>query len=169
MGRQVGIAATSIDEESFLSFLRETAEIVLIESFAEAIDQLWVESFASDKIGHWTYAIWNKGFPWTPTYGRVSEKAHDKRMIGWYFVANLGTAPVIEFTRSDISKQQYGRIYWAKDFSAPHGLSYDVEAFVQWYDTIIRWVRKYGKKLSRGAYEPYFFPDAWKQMQKLNV
>ena len=72
------------------------------------------------------------------------------------------TAPVLEFSRSFLHEHRYGRIYWARDFSAPHGLDYDAEAFARLTDSVWRWIRKVGHR-SPGAktHSPYFLPDAW--------
>jgi hypothetical protein len=85
---------------------------------------------------------------------------------GWYYIRDKWTAPAIEFSRSNLENEQYGRIYWAKHFMAPNGLDYDVEAFSKWFDKVVRWVRKHGKRPINSAYKPYFLPDAWSQKQR---
>lgn len=67
----------------------------------------------------------------------------------------------MEFWRTDWNRKDYGRLYWPKSFVAPDGLDYDVNAFSRWYDGLVRWVRKNGKKVISSSYEPYFLPDAW--------
>jgi len=155
------LAATAVDEAQFLSFLQDSAEIALIDYFAPTIDDLWPSAFATSLSNHWSYSIWNTRFPWTPDYAQVGTDAYHQTQVGWYYVANLATAPVIEFTRSDVQRQQYGRIYWAKNAAAPDGLDYDVQQFEAWYKVVVGWVRKHGRKVIQGAYQPYFLPDAW--------
>lgn len=46
MGQQIQIAATAADEESFLAFLRESADIQLFVPCAPTAEDLWVDGFA---------------------------------------------------------------------------------------------------------------------------
>jgi len=161
MGRQMAVALTPVDETAFLDFLRSEADIQLIEPFAPSKRELWVESFATERTGHWDYCVWNQQFPWAPAYGRVKGDAYQKECVGWYFVANLDAAPVIEFTRSDVAQAKYGRLYWAKSFSAPR-LDYDVEEFSRWYDSIVRWIRKNTAGKVKRGWVTWFLPDAWR-------
>jgi hypothetical protein len=158
MGRQLAIVATEQDELEFLAFLRSTARIELFESFAPTVGELRVECFASERAGHFHYQIWNSSFPWTPEYGQTKKG-------NLHYVSNLGAAPILEFSRSGPG-QKPGRIYWAKYFSAPNGLSYDVERFEAWFNRIVRWVRKVGvrTKMGRLGAEAYFLPDARRQL-----
>jgi hypothetical protein len=153
MGRQLPIIATRKDEEDFLAFLRSTAQIAIFECFAQTKQDLRVEKFSSERNGHWQYTIWNQSFPWKPAYGQVKEG----QTRGWYLISNSGSAPVLEFSRSG---EAPGRIYWAKHFSAPDGLSYDVEGFEKWFNKVTRWTKKTATHLRRGSAEAYVFPDA---------
>ena len=155
MGRQIAIVATEDDERDFLAFVRSTAEVAIFESAASSVEALWVDGFAEEKPRHMQYRIWNKAFPWRPEYGQVREGPTK----GWYYVSNSHDAPVIEFDRSGLARR-CGRIYWAKDFSAPLGLAYDVEQFTKWFDSIVRWVRKVGVQRAKGRFEPYYLPYA---------
>ena len=161
MGRQIQIAATQGDEDAFLSFLRDTAAVRIFGSFAATPEALWVDTFDPNLTGHWGYSIWNTTFSWKPEYSQVT-RARDPKQNGHWYVRNKQTAPVIEFSRSDVAHRRYGRIYWAKEFSAPHGLAYDVDAFSKWYDLIVRWIRKNGQRDKTDHHSPYFLPDAWK-------
>src|SRR5215213_959645 len=157
MGRQIALAATLKDEKALLTFIRTNAEVSLIESFAPSIDELWVAEFSTELTGHQTYKIWNKAYEWNPTYAQVGAKAHDPKSIGNYYVSNTHVAPLIEFSRSDVSQEKYGRIYWAKDFSAPDGVVYDMNKFSLWYDSIVKWIKKFGRRHD----QVYFLPDAY--------
>src|SRR6266699_6871081 len=95
MGRQVPIFATQVDVNDLTAFLRETTEVAIFVAFAEPAERLWVETPAIDEDSF--FYVWNKHFPWTPTYGRVRESASNPRYIGWYYFANGGNAPVVEF------------------------------------------------------------------------
>ena len=164
MGKQTAVAMTDLDELEFLSFLRETADIQLLESFAPSKEELFVSQFSPIRQGHWAYDIWNKAFDWKIEYGQVRDDVPKSRNPGWYYIGNTDSAPVIQYTRhnfNDASGLSYGRVYWSKYFAAgPHEIRYDVKAFSAWYDKIVRWIRKNGKQKEKGAYNAYFLPDA---------
>jgi hypothetical protein len=162
MGRQIAVALTQIDETAFLDFLHGEADIKLIDFFAPSQRELWVESFADELTGHWTYHIWNQHFPWIPAYSRVKGDAYHKEHIGWYHIANLDAAPVIEFSRSDVAQAKYGRLYWAKYFSAPRGLGYNVDEFSGWYDSVVHWIRRHTAGKVKRGWVTWFLPDAWR-------
>ena len=166
MGKQLQVLMNTKDEENFISFLRATANLQLFESFAPTTNQLCVEKFSPNFDGHHTYAIWNTNFSWKPEYGIVGSKAHDPNLIGWSYISNLSAAPVIEVSRSNLAKITAGRLYWAKNFSAPNGLPYDEVAFAKWVDTIWRWVRKNGKKVPDLPLQPYVFPEAFNDLKR---
>ena len=152
---------TDQDEESFISFLLGIANFQLLESFGPTKDAIWVDRFAPRQDGHWQYFIWNRAFPWSPEYGRVTGSKSGSRK-GWYYLANCSTAPLIEYDRHNFEDKRgvKGRIYWAKSFAAPNGLDYDVDEFTKWYNRITRWLRKEGKQLEKGSYNTYYLPDA---------
>jgi hypothetical protein len=127
-----------------------------------------VDDFAPREQGHWQYFAWNRAFAWTPEYGQVAEGAVVKNRVGWSFLRNRSTAPVLEYDRHNFSGSRgvIGRIYWAKHFATPGPLAYDVEAFSAWFDRVVRWIRKRGRQHRRVAYEPYFMPDAWNKYQR---
>lgn len=161
MGRQTAVAMTYKDEEKFLAFLRTTGEIQLLEDFAPTTKKIWVEDFARSTRGHWSYYIWNRRFEWKIKFGRVREDVTKARNPGWFYIENTQSAPVLEYMRHNFSDQSglsQGRIYWSKFFAASPGeINYDVELFSDWYDQIVRWIRKNGKKKEKGAGKPYFY------------
>lgn len=110
------------------------------------------------------YAIWNKSFEWLPEYGAIGPAAHDPSHIGWRYIANKSTAPLLQVSRTNPISGQAGRLYWAKDFSASNGLAYDVVVFGKWVDSIWRWVRKHGDKASELPLEPYVLPGAMERL-----
>ena len=164
VGRQLQVLMDASDENSFISFLRGISTIQILESSAPTADELWVEEFNPSFPGHYSYAVWNKAFEWFPEYGTVGPRAHDPTHIGWRYVANRSAAPLLEVRRTNPSSGEPGRLYWAKDFSAPRGLDYDAIAFSKWIDTIWRWIRKQGKKTGEPSPSPYVLPGA---MEKL--
>lgn len=164
MGRQIQVLMNETDEKDFILFLQSTADIQIIESFAPTMDELWVEGFNHKFIGHHTYLIWNKDFAWQPEYGSVGSKAHNPSHIGWCYVTNTSSAPILEVSRSNPSSGSSGRLYWSRNFSAQNGLAYDEASFSKWVDTIWRWVRKHGKKVKELPLQPYVFPGALSQL-----
>ncbi|HYQ02760.1 MAG TPA: hypothetical protein VER96_29010 [Polyangiaceae bacterium] len=164
MGRQIFLVATLEDERAFLDFLRTTAPLRISEGFAPTIPELWIDNFAGEFKGHISYRIWNTVFAWEPTYERVGPRAHDPACIGWSYISNAGSAPVLEFDRS--SPKRPGRLYWARDFSAPDGLHYDAVAFSRWVDRAFNWVRKYGRKQrQRDDFGAYWLPVALREAE----
>ncbi|HSU54916.1 MAG TPA: hypothetical protein VLT36_12735, partial [Candidatus Dormibacteraeota bacterium] len=85
---------------------------------------------------------------------------------GQFYIADDHTAPVLELSRSLLEQHSYGRIYGARNFGAPDGLAYDVDAFSRFTDSVWRWIRKVGRRAPdaftySAARSAYFLPDAW--------
>lgn len=150
-----------------LHFLEQTAEIAVFGTHAPTTAALWLSVPGAARQERFL-RVWNKAFTWTPEYGRVSDQAHDSAMVGWYYVSNVGDAPIVEVDRGNLVRGQLGRLYWAKYFSAPAGLKYDVGTFSKWYDRILSWVRKNGKKLPGDKWSPYFLPEAWSRREEFS-
>ncbi len=153
MGKQTAIAMEYDDELMLLAFLNTNANITLIETFSESIDTLWKSNFEKEFPGHHTYYIWNKAFSWQPQYKQA--------LTGKYYICNTNDAPLIEFSRSNVKENKYGRIYWAKTFSAPNGLDYDIDKFSKWYDDIVKWIKKNSTGKVKACWITYFLPHAW--------
>jgi hypothetical protein len=90
----------------------------------------------------------------------VGDRASDPTLIGWYYIANNWDAPVVEIDCGSLTKGREGRIYWAKYFSTPAGLQYNVEDFSKWFDQILRWIRKNGRKMPADKQGAYLLQDA---------
>jgi hypothetical protein len=162
LGRQIQILMNRDDERTFLEFLRGTAPIQLYDRFAPISDALGVDDFADEPTGHSGYLAHNQTFPWVPEYGKVRPRSVDPDKIDWAYISNAGQAPFLEIDRSLRGKP--GRLYWARDFSAPNGLAYDAEAFSKWVDRVWRWCRANGRKLSANdPSAPYIFPGAMEE------
>jgi hypothetical protein len=141
MGRQIAVNFNDDEEIEFLQFLKENADIQLIKPFAETKEGLFVQTFESRGCGNWSYYIWNTQFSWEPEYQLTKEGSPR------FYISNLSTAPVLQYTRHNFEPgRELGRIYWAKVFAAPNGVSYDLSAFEVWYNKIIKWYRKKGRK-----------------------
>jgi hypothetical protein len=162
MGRQIAIAMAPDDEAAFVDFLKSTADVRFVGSFAPEPEQLWADDPPPAATGHYFYSIWNKKFPWQPHYGQVGPQAHDPSQIGWYYVSDTSTAPLLEWGRCDIGRQMFGRLYWSK----PTVASYGIAEFETWVNSIWRWVRKNGRKLQPGdLLSPYCFPHAERELR----
>ena len=160
MGKQTHVAASLSDEQLLLTFLRQSAGVKLIESQAATPSGLFVDDFAPTLLHHSQYYIWNEAFAWQPELAQVDHPKAPPETRGRYYFANIHTAPVIEFDRSDLDRNRFGRLYWAKDFAAPNGLEYDVTQFDRWYQSVIRWVRKHGTRMKVAYDDAYFLPGA---------
>jgi len=141
VGRQIAANLAEEDESEFLHFLRRSADIQLIRSFARTKDALFVDAFEPRGAGNWTYYIWNRAFPWVPTFAQTRADLPDVERRGWYYIDNMSAAPLLEYTRKGPdANAKDGRLYWAKTFSAPNGLAYDVPAFERWYEAVTKWL-----------------------------
>jgi hypothetical protein len=167
MGRQTAIVATEEDERALLTFLRSSDEIRILVHSAPTAEQLWVSEFAPFDRFHRQYYLWNCAFPWTPDI-RDLRPARDLVVV-W----DTATAPLIEFSRTDIAwlfrpdntlLVAGSRLYWCKHHMADK-LAYDADKFSRWYDRVIRWVRKVGKREPAIAGCPYLLPDVWRRWQ----
>ena len=159
MGKQTAVALTPVDEREFLTFLRSSAEIRLLNSSGPTIESLWVDSFDSIE-GFAMFYIWNTSFAWTPKFGTVTADPSGE-CNGHRFVRNTATAPLIEYSRHVFNEPNgaYGRVYWCKSFAETP--AYDHGAFDKWYAATVRWLRKHGTQTRRGAFNTYYLPDAW--------
>jgi hypothetical protein len=125
VGRQIAVMMDRDDERHFLEFLSASAPIRLFESFAPTQAALEADDFADELSRHNQYYVWNQRFSWEPRYGAVGPSAVDPSMVGWAYLRNASAAPLLEVSRSNVDRGVAGRLYWGRDFSAPHGLEYD--------------------------------------------
>jgi hypothetical protein len=164
MGRQLQLATTQADEVELLRFICTLAPIRVFQSHTPTIDELWIEDWETRRIPNAGFDIWPQSFPWTPEYAQTGGPRCPPESAGLYYISNTNVAPVLEFSRSFLDEQRYGRIYWGRDFSAPDGLGYDADAFARFTDSVWRWIRKVSRRLPDAkTHSPYFLPDAWLQ------
>lgn len=162
MGRQLQLATTLADEVELLRAIHALIPIRVFQVFAPTIEELWIDDWESREIPSASYRIWPQAFPWSPTYDRTGGPGCPPERAGRFYVANASTAPVLEFTRTFLETKRFGRIYWARDFSAPNGLTYDSQAFARLTDSVWRWIRKVGRKMPGAkSWDPYYLPEAW--------
>ena len=162
MGRQLQLATTQRDEVELLRFIRSRAPIRVFQPVAPSRDELWVDDWETREIPSRLFRIWPQTFAWSPEYAQTGGPNCRPEDAGQFYIADDHTAPVLEFSRSFLEQHSYGRIYWARDFSAPHGLAYDAEAFARLTDSMWRWIRKVGRRSPDAwTHSAYFLPDAW--------
>lgn len=172
MGRQLQLATTDADEIELLRFIRSLAPIRVFQSFARSSDEMWIEDwetrkipavvrYANDFVILRGFYIWPQTFPWSPEYAQTGGPNCRPEDTGQFYIANKNAAPIFDFSRSFLDEHSYGRIYWARNFSAPNGLDYDEEAFARFTDSVWRWIRKVSHRSNAIKNSPYFLPDAW--------
>src|SRR5215469_17532853 len=171
MGRQLQLATTDADEVALLRFIQSLAPIRVFQSSAGSIAELWIDDWETRTIPSAVFSqfcIWPQTFPWSPEYRQTGGPGCRPEDAGKFYIVD-DEAPVFKFSRSCLDEHSYGRIYWARDFAAPHGLDYDEEAFARLTDSVWRWIRKvsqrsqYVSKHSPDSRSPYFLPDAWRR------
>ena len=128
---------TDEHEQALLEFVRRSSDVTLIRASAPTPEELFPQHFLPRGDWQWIYYLWNRSFSWAPEV--VQRRDH-------VAIGNTNAAPLIEYTRHNFSSSEpIGRIYWAKNFSAPEGLAYDSASFSKWFDTVARWVRRHGR------------------------
>jgi hypothetical protein len=162
MGRQLQLDTTQVDDAMLIQFVATLAPIRVFQSHTRTQEELWIPEPETCGIPPWILYIWPQTFPWTPTYQQTGGPDCPPESAGFFYIANKNVAPILELTRSDITRQQYGRIYWGSNFSAPNGLAYDEVAFSRFVDSVWRYIRKFGTRPKGGKHSPYFLPDAAK-------
>ena len=134
MGRQVEVSLSEEQERELLAFLRAQANVQIIRTFSLSQAALFLDSFDPRGENNWSYYLWNRSFDWVPQYSVTRTDPPSA------YVSNSSTAPLLEYSR--YTQHGPGRIYWAKNFSSPNDLTYDVAAFERWYDSVVRRVKK---------------------------
>jgi hypothetical protein len=144
MGRQIAIAMLPEDEDQFVAFLRGLTEVRIFRWSAPSPAQH--EILGADLGEGRSFYVWPTAFEWEPEFKQFRETAVAERQ-GWFYLSNSSAAPVLQYSRHGFEQGQVpGRLYWEKTFAAPSGLSYDSSAFEDWYERVIRWVRKNGRR-----------------------
>jgi len=164
MGRQIAVIATPEDERELLRFIHTLTPIRVFQTFAATPEELWLDDWEDRDLPGFTYSIWLQEFPWEPTFGVTGGPGCPPERTGFHYFANAGQAPVLELTRGDLGRNRAGRIYWGRNFSAPHGLRYDDAAFSKIVDQVWRWVRKHGRRVEIPILQAhYLLRHAWSQ------
>lgn len=163
MGRQLPIVATRNDERQLLSFIATLSPIRVFVSQSINVGSIWVNDWDERDIPGYMFQIWPTVFSWTPEYKQTGGPRCPRDFAGRWYVSNSNVAPVIELSRPAIDGKHGGRVYWARDFSAPHGLDYDVAKFDDLVNRVWNWIRRFGRRRKAQAlrHSPYYLPEAW--------
>lgn len=154
MGRQIQILTTQLDNDIFRDYLITKYDCIFFQSFAQSKETLFINSFSETYRKDSTIYIYFKTFEWIPIYNQTSTK--DKL----FYIKNKSSAPIIEFSKTDLETGKHGRLYWSKYFSG--NPEYDVVKFESIYNNIIKWVKKNaGGHLKISGDNYYYFKDAW--------
>ena len=164
MGRQIPIVMTLNDEKLFLTQLKNIADFVLIEYFAETQEKLFVDSFNEELANHHTYFLWDKKLKWEPEFAHKQTKEKE------VYIENTLSAPFIEFSRGHIfpipTGTMYGRLYI--NTFPEENLPYEKVELIKVYDAIIKIIKKTspGKFKYCNNWVTYFYPESWEKYQK---
>lgn len=150
------------DEDAFLSYLRQAANVKILRPFAPTEEQLFIEDFSDAHPEESQFFLYNLAFPWEFRSRRVDDDALVVERRGFTYYESLGTAPLIEYDRRLYgSVTSPGRLYWAERFAAPDGLAYDFVAFKRWYLHAEAWMTKHGRRLETDPEERLYLPAAY--------
>lgn len=146
MGRQIALILSKQKEIDFINFIKTQGEIVFITPLSKNKKINFIFDLPDVESNRWTYYIWNKKFP----LGKMEFiKLKNPTSLGENFSFWTSGQPLIEYWRSN-GLDRPGRIYWEKDFVQAN-LLYDIYLFENWYNLIIKWIKK-NCKYERGVY-----------------
>jgi hypothetical protein len=134
MGRQIQIFFSDKDNKIFSDFLKENFDCTFYQNFSPTIDGLIIQDFNNTYHKHSSIYIHNNDFLWTPTYKQT--QTNEKL----YYIDNKSIGPIIEFSKTNIDKNQQGRIYWSKFFSG--NPDYNITEFEKFYNAIVKWIKQ---------------------------
>ena len=165
MGRQTAVQLSEGDERDFLAFLRNDADVRVLNWTAPTPEEIFIPEFLPRGPHHHHFRLWNTAFPWTPEFAQHGPERADGAGSHFYLVNTAG-APVIEYVREPFENPKsiiHGRVYWNTDLAIYRGTPYDVEAFNRWFSKLVRWLRKKGRRVEiTKTWYQYWLPGAWR-------
>lgn len=168
-GNQLAVVMTPRDEQDFLGWLRQDADVQVLALDADRLEQVWLQTLPppgkNPRLNH-GFVLWNRAFDWTPEVQPLALGAG---------VVNAARAPVIEYRRHPTSatSPDQGRLYWSRSMTPGGGhrwqggeYSYDAEHFQRWWQQVAGWVLQQAHAVPREKAPPmYYLPDAWAHKQ----
>jgi hypothetical protein len=162
MGKQLPIIMTLNDEKIFISQIKNISDFILVESFADTENELFVDNFNEKLENHFMYYLWDKKLKWEPKFKYANTI---ERKI---YIANTINAPFISFSRQHIYPEPfekgYGRIY-INTFTVEN-LPYDKNELIKTYNEIVKIIKKTSAGKIKDGLVVYFYPEGWKNYQK---
>ncbi len=168
-GSQLAVVMAPRDEQRFLAWLRQHADVQILALDAASADAVWLAELpppSRDGRLHRGFALWNRAFDWQP---QVASFAHGAGVV------NAARAPVIEYLRHPVSapSPDEGRLYWSRSMTPGGGwhwrggdYSYDAERFARWWQRVADWIGQHAQAVPRDrAPAMHYLPDAWSQSQ----
>jgi hypothetical protein len=156
MGRQIQICTTDADNLMVEEYLNSNFDCQFFQSSAPSIEEIFIQSFNQTSYPFSTQIlIWNKVFSWEPEFSQ------DKTPKRNYYISNTSNAPLLEFSKTLWSRNEHGRLYWAKYFTSGT-IEYDINEFERFYEIVTKWFIKNAKgKVKWAGVNIYYFEDAW--------
>ena len=165
MGRQTAVALSENDERDFLAFLRTGAEVRVLRWSAPSPELIFIPDFPPPGPYQHVFRLWNTTFPWNPEFAQWGPEMQDPQLASQFYLKNTAGAPLIEYSREAFENPKavvHGRVYWNTDFAIYHGPKYDNAAFNLWFDKVVRWLRKNGRRVQVAkGWNQYWLPGAW--------
>lgn len=147
MGRQIKYFMSDDDVAEFMSFLTKEKDIAILAYTQPSLNATPLERLPEER--HEIVFLWNRAISPMPTYSYIDKQK--------YFVIDSSTSEVIEFlrglgivTRKTITE---GRIWIENSYYDENGILIKKNpAFIKWYESLVRWIRKNSLEKSRFHY-----------------
>ncbi|WP_139920771.1 hypothetical protein [Hymenobacter sp. DG01] len=125
---------------------------MFIIEYATEQEGLFVKTAPTEPIN--TFYIWNSFFDWQPEFAQIKQ-------TNQYYIANMANAPLIQFSKSNLLTNKFGRIYWSKNLLS-NSMEYDLQEFEKFYKQVANWIKRHSAgKTKYAGINTYFLPDAW--------